>query len=223
MGRLKAGWYPDPSTEGRQQRYWDGSDWTDRVQSYAAPSSGSGAPKQRAGSGKRIALPLMILIAAGVVVYAMIRNQDVEEIGVGESGLSVKFSSSRSISSSEIEAKQGQLEERLISLEEQAQTEAAAEPTAPETVDLNGDWTGNNGYIYRIQQYGTQAVISELSPYGITAVGQGVIQGKFATFSYQAADGSIGQAELQMTNSATLEGTFTNLTYGVTTPARMTR
>lgn len=223
--KIKAGWYRDPSTDGRQERYWDGSDWTDRVRDYAPPSAsegGSDKSAKRSGIGPRITVPFaVLLIGAGVIAYAVARGQDVKQVEVDESGLKVSFSTGDSVSESQVDQQQDELNERLHSLEERVGT--APQPPAPTAVDLSGDWIGANGFTYRIEQYGARAVISEMGPYGLTGVGDGVIDGTFLRFTYQAADGSAGQANLELVYPNMLAGTFTNWTSGLTTPAQMTR
>jgi hypothetical protein len=222
--RPEPGWYADPSTQGRQERWWDGSDWTDRVRAFADPQVEPPAKRERSRFPIRLALPLLILlVAAGVIAYAMARDQDVEGVRFGDGGLEVAFASSRSVSSTEIEEKQGELEQEVQSLKETAQSEARTAPPAPAATDLSGDWAGANGLSYRIQQFGANAVITEMSPFGISAVGQGTVGADGARFSYQAADGSTGEAALRLVNSSTLEGTFTNFSFGTTVPVRLTR
>jgi hypothetical protein len=69
-GRTPAGWYPDPSGSG-QQRYWDGSQWTDQYAPGAgtAPAQqpgGAPAPARPAGPPPNLwwAVPALALIAA---------------------------------------------------------------------------------------------------------------------------------------------------------------
>ncbi|MET4925245.1 DUF2510 domain-containing protein [Streptomyces sp. PSRA5] len=78
------GWYPDPGHEGEgplQERWWDGSAWTDMVRSdstaWSAPSGPgvpgvppypAGPPPGTGGRGRRIALA----VTAAVVVLAVV-------------------------------------------------------------------------------------------------------------------------------------------------------
>jgi hypothetical protein len=169
---------------------------------------------------------ILALVAIGVIVYAMARNQDVEGVKIGDDGVEVAFASSSSLSSTEIEAKQSELEASVRSLEERARTEGArprARPGPAAIRNLTGDWAGSNGLAYRIEQYGTQAVISEMTQWGISAVGEGQVGRNVARFAYQAADGSSGEAQFRVMNKSTLEGSFMNFAYGTTTPIRLTR
>ena len=52
--------------------------------------------------------------------------------------------------------------------------------------------------------------------------GEGSVGRHAASFVYQAADGSRGEARLQVVDKFTVEGSFTNFTYGTTTPIRLT-
>jgi hypothetical protein len=131
------------------------------------------------------------------------------------------FASSSSLSSAEIEAKQSQLEEDLRLFEKRAYKEDARGPRASR--NLTADWSGSNGLAYRIDQYGTRAVISEMTPWGISAVGKGQVGRNVARFAYQAADGTTGEAQFHVVSKSILEGTFTNFSYGTTTPIRLTR
>jgi uncharacterized protein DUF2510 len=226
MGKkTKPGWYPDPSTQGRQERWWDGSDWTERVRSFAAPDTAP--PTARKGGSRipaRFAVPILIvLIGGGVIAYAMARDQDVEGVKLSDSGIEVAFASSGSVSSTEIEAKQADLEQQVRALRDNARSEASSRPPPPATTDLSGNWLSPTGLRYQIQQFGANAVITEMSPWGISAAGQGTVNGDEATFAYQAADGTTGQAVLRLTDDSTLEGTFTNHTVGTTVPVRLTR
>jgi hypothetical protein len=99
MTSPQAGWYPDPSGSG-QQRYWDGSTWTDH---YApgvqqAPQYGgypqapayAQTPKQPVGPAPNLwwAVPALVLLAfigcAGKWVGAEFNGQEVKS----ETGLS---------------------------------------------------------------------------------------------------------------------------------------
>lgn len=166
----------------------------------------------------------LLLATVAVIVYAMSRGQDVREVKLSEGGLELSFAASGSVSTREIEEKQTKLEEQVRALERRAErTAATKEPQPGATADLNGDWLGANGLTYRIQQSGTHAVITEITPYGITAVGEGTVDRETATFGYQAVDGSQGRADLRLVNQSILEGTFRNLTFGTTVAVQMTR
>jgi hypothetical protein len=61
QGRFQPGWYPDPSGHPGQQRWWDGTRWTEHIQS--APAT---APPPSPGGGTSNALKI-VLIALGVL------------------------------------------------------------------------------------------------------------------------------------------------------------
>jgi hypothetical protein len=186
-----------------------------------------GASAQRSGSRRRITFPALIaLVAIGVIVYAMARNQDVKGVKIGDDGVEVAFASSSSLSSTEIVGKQRELEASVRSLEDRARKEGARpRPRTGSGVsgNLTGDWAGSNGLAYRIEQYGTRAVITEMTPWGISAVGEGEVGRDVARFAYQAADGTSGEAQFQVVGKSNLEGSFMNFSYGTTTPIRLTR
>jgi hypothetical protein len=103
-GQTPAGWYPDPSGSG-QQRYWDGSQWTE----YYAPGAQSApggypgygygpapgyaqpaAPKPPVGPAPNLwwAVPALVVIAiigaAGTWVTASISGEEVKSVtGLG--------------------------------------------------------------------------------------------------------------------------------------------
>jgi hypothetical protein len=185
-----------------------------------------GTSAQGSGSRIRITLPaILALLAIGVIVYAMARNQDVKGVKLGDDGVEVAFASSSSLSSVEIEAEQRDLEASVRSLEERARKGARTrtKPGSGVSRNLTGDWMGSNGLAYRIEQYGNRAVISEMTPWGISAAGEGQVGRDGASFVYQAADGTSGEARFQVVNRSSLEGSFTNFVSGMTTPIRLTR
>ncbi len=76
-----------------------------------------------------------------------------------------------------------------------AQAQAGPSPPEP-AIDLTGQWAGSNGLIYVFQQFGDQFVVQELSPFGVTTVGIGALdglRGQFvgATFEDTSRDGDL--------------------------------
>lgn len=69
MTQTPAGWYPDPTSEARQQRYWDGSAWTNHVSQAAVtivgPTTPDGVPL--AGWWSRVAAYLLDSMVIGTV------------------------------------------------------------------------------------------------------------------------------------------------------------
>jgi hypothetical protein len=87
------------------------------------------------------------------------------------------------------------MEDLTSQLVRDAQAQAGASPTES-AVDLTGQWTSSNGLIYVLQQFGDQFVVQEVSPFGLTAVGIGAIdgtRGQFvgATFEATRRDGNL--------------------------------
>jgi Protein of unknown function (DUF2510) len=73
-----AGWYPDPDSAG-WIRWWDGGEWGEATQ--ADPTAGSSMSVARPGrTGNRTALLVaatcLLLVVAGVVLYAVMRHPD---------------------------------------------------------------------------------------------------------------------------------------------------
>jgi hypothetical protein len=66
-------------------------------------------------------------------------------------------------------------------------------------------------------------VCSEITGPYVSAVADGTIDGDTVRLTFQAVDGSYGEALLRLEDDRTLRGTFTNHALGLTTPARMTR
>lgn len=65
MSNTPAGWYPDPSG-GPQQRYWDGTQWTDQVQAHAAPAPPE-QPKQKRHWCRWVAAGIVLLIVVAAI------------------------------------------------------------------------------------------------------------------------------------------------------------
>jgi hypothetical protein len=221
--RAAAGWYPDPLGPPGQLRWWDGQAWSSSVRSPDAPTQRTATPKpERPPRRKRrvigwAAIGAFALGASGVVI-AVKRGQDVCEV----SATGIKFCASDDESRQEIEQGQPAIEEQASELQSQAQEQATGE-TAPGTADLSGTWQGDNGFTYVIEQFGDEAVISEIGFGGmITSVGGGVVDESLFTFDFQAIDGSFGTGSLQL-DGDTLTGSFDNAVSGLSTPAVLRR
>lgn len=66
---------------------------------------------------------------------------------------------------------------------------------------IYGQWFSPQGLTYIIQQRGNYITIQEMNPLlGITAVGEGTIQGQQINISYTTAAGTFGQAALSLSN-----------------------
>lgn len=237
------GWYSDPWQPGRGQRYWDGSNWTPMTAPIGPTMPQHAAagmpPRAAAGMPPRMAVPsprprrfgkifglstAAFVLAVAVVLYAILQGQEIKK--VSPSG-DIEFYSSgggTEFSSDEIKQRQNSMDSRLSDLEQRARQSAEAEPEpVADLVDLSGTWSGANGLSYEIEQFDNQAVIQEVSLFGITATGFGEVDGTRVTFSYQAIDNSTGIADLELVDEHTLEGTFQNHTFGTSVPAVLTR
>lgn len=112
----------------------------------------------------------------------------------------------------QIIAAQTETEKRLDTLESEA-VASAQDAQEPATVNLSGQWQANNGLTYVITQYGSEAVIAEYTAYGITATGYGTVDSRgFVDFQYQAVDGSVGTAYLELMEENHLVGQFASVT-----------
>jgi hypothetical protein len=78
-----------------------------------------------------------------------------------------------SLDRTQIEQRQALIEHRVSDLETQARSAGTDQPGS--AADLGGTSYGANGLQYKIQQYGSQAVTQEISPYGVTAAGSGEV------------------------------------------------
>lgn len=241
-----AGWYPDPWVpEGK--RWWDGSNWTSHVQPPSPPPRNPPVPPRQQherstsrGMGRgclgRIlwgAVGAFAVAIAGLVI-AVMRDQDVKSInpktGVVEfysTGAAGGASDSSTVS--KIEASQSELSSRLDALEQQAGAgtgTTTGEPGAIGDDNFTGRWRGSNGAIYSFQQVDGEVICQEISPISddlVTAVGSGTVSGSTAVIEYEAFDGSLGVATLTVQGDGSISGTFTNETYGISTPAQMQR
>lgn len=240
------GWYPDPWQGGRH-RYWDGRRWTPMTgpngpgppptaAPMAAPTAAAMAAAAPVGAappsaharprriGRIFSLSVAtFLLAVLVMAYALARGQEIKRVSpTGD----IEFYSSgggTEFSSEEIEQRQESMDQRLSELEQRARESGGSQPPS-DAVDLSGTWEGANGLRYQIEQFGSEAVIQEISIYGVTATGYGEVdETGAAAFSYQAIDGSSGVADLELVSEDRLEGTFENHAYGTSMPAVLIR
>jgi hypothetical protein len=210
-----AGWHPDPLGPPGQLRWWDGSRWTAAVQTPSAPDRAralgpASTPKRARRTIGWAALGGFVLAVSGVVM-AITRGQDVCEV----SATGVKFCESDE--PSQVEQGQAQIDQQVSQFEEQA-SQLDANVDDPNAADLAGTWTSEAGFTYVIEQWGAEAVITEIGPGNLTsAVGMGTIDGNAFSFDFQAADGSFGVGELTI-DGDTLTGGFFNSTIGLSVP-----
>jgi hypothetical protein len=93
QGRAQPGWYPDPSGPPGQQRWWDGTRWTEHLQpaqGAAPPGPAPGAPgaaPPRSGSSNTLVVVLIVLGVlavlgiGGCVACAALVGEGAEDIG----------------------------------------------------------------------------------------------------------------------------------------------
>lgn len=62
-----AGWYPDPKLGSDRVRWWDGVQWTERVQPPLPPAP----THSRSGALHAILLTIGILFTVGIVVFVI--------------------------------------------------------------------------------------------------------------------------------------------------------
>lgn len=232
-----AGWYPDPvAGDPTLLRYWDGAAWTTHTARVGAATPTPGTtptpttPATNERARRRWLVPVKwgalgaFALAAIVVGVALASGQQVKEVDPS-SGKITFYSSDRTVDAdvarAEIEGSQDEIDERLDELESDVRSAAPADP-AVDVADFGGTWTGSNGLTYQIDQYGDLAVIQELSPFGVSAYGEGTIVGGSALFTFTAYDGTIGEAALSMVDADTITGEFVNYTWG-SSFATMTR
>ncbi len=163
----------------------------------------------------------IFLLGTVVITVTLASGQDLRSLDMF--GAKFEFSSATAaekLDSDTIEESQPDVENQVRELEARAQEGSDASP-AP-SVDLTGTWTDSDGSEYLIQQFGSEAVFQENSPYGVTAYGIGSVSSGAFSFDYEVIDGSFGTAQLTIVDSRTLEGTFTNY-LGGSVPALLRR
>ena len=176
-------------------------------------------PRQEAAR-KGVSGPvLVIVILASFGVVALIGGQKIAEIDFFDGKVTFQSpAAGGAVTKNDVE--NSALQEKVADLE--ASARADGEVASPQSLDLTGWWTGNNGMSYRIDQYGDQIVLQEVSPYGVTAAGAGLITGANVSVPYEAVDGSVGEAELVYADGV-LSGVFANHSFGTTVPVSMSR
>ncbi len=182
----------------------------DRARTAAARSA---AAEQRRKAAARRILNLGIagfVLAAVMTVYGMARGPQTEPTVEDDVE---SYSSGAAVSAEVIQRRQPRMEERFAVLEGRARTEAG-DDLEPSGTDLSGTWVGANGLGYAITQFGSEAVLQELTPFGLSATGYGMVDDGVARFEYQSVDGSAGVAELVVVDDRTLRGTFHNFSSG---------
>lgn len=213
-----AGWYVDPDGPPNQLRWWDGQRWTDATQVLSPWPTNAEPTRPRRRTIAWGALGAFLL-AAGGATYAIARGQDVCEI----SATGLTFCDDGGGDTAQIDQGQDELGAQAEQYLEQASEQGVDVPRI-DAVELSGQWDGDNGFAYVIEQFGDQATITELTPDGlVSATGAGTIDGTTFTFEYTAADLSVGAGVLEQVDRDQLDGSFQNLATGATVPITMTR
>jgi hypothetical protein len=183
---------------------------------------------------------LALLFLFGLIVYLVRQGGQIQQIDMPGGG-SVKFGApiagpekAEETSSSELKARQADLEEKMRRLDEQLSaraldpsqggsgpvpaTPAPVTPVVPPPlVNLAGNWQGTQGYYsFFINQSGPALTFQWVEPLrGLIAVGQGQLQGQDVQLFYNTAFGTQGVAQLHVTDSGQeLIGGFRDLTTG---------
>jgi hypothetical protein len=166
-----------------------------------------------AGGVPRFVWVVACVLAAVVVVYALATGSSVTRVGIPGGG-AVEFeknsplvpaSNVNEVSAKELSENQKKLEERLNNLQNNLQNNTSQQDTSPITAarnsiaNVSGLWGSPYGVSYYINQSGNRFIIQEISPiYGITAVGQGTINGSRMDLAYTTALATGGSASLQI-------------------------
>jgi hypothetical protein len=201
----RPGWQPDP-TWGPPPPGW--KLWVDE-------NAGQGKTVNSAPKKKPHVFRVMVLLFIGLVIVAIWQGGAIGEISLGgNDGVSVKMNKA------EVQANQPALEDRLERIESNLQERS---PEATATIDISGSWRGENGFDYFFEQFGDTFTFSEESSYGLTATGQGTINGDRLRLTFEAWNESTGRAEMVLAGNGVLSGTVTNDTYQVSDYLSMSR
>jgi hypothetical protein len=85
QGRSPPGWYADPSGPSGQQRWWDGTRWTEHTQ--AAQAASAAAPMPQSGSSNTLKVVLIVLgvlallTVGGCVACVALVGETAEDVG----------------------------------------------------------------------------------------------------------------------------------------------
>lgn len=224
------GWRPGPG--GKPDPAWDPPPpgwniWVDESPDAegAHPSGAAGKAGERrrrepvAGAPERKSHPLRLIVFlfVGLVLLAVWQGGKLTVVNLGgENGVSAEFAPKADA----VKQQQPELEDRLNRIESELQNRRSAEPSA---IDVSGTWLADNGYNYVFQQYGDAVAFSEESIYGVTATGQGRIDGNRLKITFQAWNLSVGTSELVLNPDGSLTGTVTNTAQGFSFPIQMFR
>jgi hypothetical protein len=201
-----AGWRPPPGWHPQPEWGPAPDGWNFYVD---APWEQDDPHPKRSRRG-RFAL-VAVLLVAGVIGTVLVTGGKFGALEVGADRVRLEFDNSASgenPSETAVAQAQPELEQRIASIEEQVQQAPA--PVQPSDADVAGVWQGDNGFTYVFEQYGANLVWREESAvYGVTAVGEGIVEGNDVYIEFLAYDGTVGYLELTY-DSGTLTGSFTN-------------
>jgi hypothetical protein len=129
-----------------------------------------------------------------------------------------------SANKSDLASRQEQLERELAELRKEQKENPQSGSVKSQVNNIAGAWQGD-GSTYQFYQNGTSITMEETTaPYGQTAIGEGTINGRDVTISVQTALNS--QGTLRVTLSADgrqMTGTYSDQTFGTTSPYTLTR
>ena len=160
------------------------------------------------------------LIIAAVAAYAIVgQGQQIGSLEVGPSG-TVKVGFVEKTTTVAVKQGQAEIKQRGAAIvQEVRQTAPATSAAVPQ---IGGEWNSDIGARYEIQQYADRVVIQEVTQYGITGVGQGVVGPGGVNFTYEAVTGVTGQGQLAFNGANEMTATFYP-TGGQPATARLTR
>lgn len=201
--RPPPGWAPDPAwgppPEGWQ--FYTDAPWEESDERNEQPK------KRRWGW-----ISLVALVVTVITVTALAMGGRFGAFEVSADGLRVEFDNSvvaaEGATEADVEEAQPELEQRIATLEDQVRQQPAA--GEPASIDITGTWQSRDGFTYTFEQYGAYLVWQEeAAAFGVTAVGDGIIQGDFIYLEFQAFDGTVGSVELVYGPDG-LTGTYSN-------------
>lgn len=170
---------------------------------------------------------VLILIVALVAYTIGQQEKSVKKFSVGKEGVTFEFDQLKEVPQAELKQRQDELGRELENIQRNFQNKPQSSPrgATQQQYDLNGAWRSNSGLSYNIVQYGNTITIQEISPiYGVTAIGQGIINQENIYIDFVTALYMQGKGVLKIANDGRqIEGVFTNLSTGLVTTAVLYR
>ncbi len=180
-------------------------------------------------TGKKFVLfAVMGLLAVIVVIYALYPESTIKKVkipGVFEAEFERKLTPDEKIQEipkAELAQRQQDLEKKLRQTETNVEEDRGQPPAA---WNINGTWRAPGGILYVMQQSGHMVAFREMNPvYGVTAVGQGAINGQDLDISYTTIMGTTGRTLLKVSpDGQQLTGSFTDMSTGASGPVALYR